>query len=234
VSAVLTALAVADAIPGIDIIALTLTAGVLAVSAAQVWEAHQKSTAQLSDHDASKPCVDCEADIPCFTTPEGQSTKEMKDQLKGQQDTINNQSPDEMQQRLDEADARKKTTKSYRPEGDATARADARSKFFNDRTAELKKQFAVQDIGPEEAAQKANDQAAHEMKNLDATHGLDAIAGGAKSDGLTMANKSVNRSIGAQWKSRIKALKDAVKRAKAKGDKKMDVKLEPCDDGPTS
>ncbi|MEE3504356.1 polymorphic toxin type 15 domain-containing protein [Acidiphilium acidophilum] len=231
---ILPALLAADSIPFIDAIALPLTVGVLAVTAAEVLRAHEASESQLSSRDTAKPSVDCAEAIPCFETPKGQSTKDMAQQLKDQQDTINDQSPEEMQKRLDEADSRRQTTGSYRPEGDANARENARSNYQTDRQAELESQFQEEGLTPEEAAKEAATQTAKEMAGMDATHALDAIAGGAQGDSLTMANRSINRSIGAQWKSRVKALKKAVKQALKRGDKHMDVKLEPCEDEPES
>lgn len=98
----------------------------------------------------------------------------------------------------------------------------------------LKEQYLAQGVCDKEAADAAAKQTAQEMETQDATHILDSIAGGTKGDTLSLADRSVNRSIGSQWKSRIQALKDAVKKAAARGDKKMNVKLEPCNGEPTS
>ncbi|MGC9272064.1 polymorphic toxin type 15 domain-containing protein [Acidiphilium sp.] len=135
---------------------------------------------------------------------------------------------------LDDAKARKKATGSYRPKGDSDARATARENFQTNTQDYFKRKYQLQGLSPEEAEKQAAIQTAQEMAGLDATHALDAIAGGAKGDPLTLANRSINRSIGAQWKSRIKALKKAVKDALERGDKHMDVKLEPCEEEPTS
>lgn len=232
--AVIPALLAADSIPFVDAIAIPLTVGVLALTAAEALHAHHASGSELSDQPAVKPAVDCTEAIPCFETPKGQSTKEMARQLKDQQDTINEQSPEQMQKRLDDAKARKKATGSYRPEGDSDARARARENFQIKTQDSLERKFQLQGLSPKEAAKQAAIQTAQEMAGLDATHALDAIAGGAKRDPLTLANRSINRSIGAQWKSRIKALKKAVKDALERGDKHMDVKLEPCEEEPTS
>ena len=72
------------------------------------------------------------------------------------------------------------------------------------------------------------------MAGKDATHSLDSIAGGNEDDEIDLGDRSVNRSIGAQWKSRVKALKEAVTKAEKRGAKKMNVKLEPCEESPTS
>lgn len=231
--AALAALAAADAIPGIDALTIPLTVGVLAVTAVAALQAHHASES-LGDHAPATPCATCADEIPCFNTPEGADPAEMKRQLKEQEDKINAQSPEEMQKRLDEAAARKDATGSYRPEGDAAARDTAREDFRTQNEADLAKQFRQEGLGAKDAARKAAEQTAQELAGLDATHSLDAIAGGKTGDAVSLGSRSVNRSIGAQWKSRVNALKDAIQRAKAKGAKKMDVRLDPCDGGPSS
>lgn len=227
--AALGALGAADLIPGIDAIAIPLTIGLLAVTAVATWHAHHASETTLSDQAPATPCASCADEIPCFNTPEGADPAEMKRQLKEQQDKINEQSPEDMQKRLDEADARKNQTGSYRPEGDSSARAKARDDFRAGREDALRRKYRQLGYDSETAQSRAEAETADKMKSLDATHELDAIAGGAEEDSVTLADKSVNRSIGSQWKSRMRALKDAVTRAKAKGEKKMNVKLDPCE-----
>jgi hypothetical protein len=195
-----------------------------------IHNANEKADTQLKDSDAAEPCVECADAVPCFNTPAGQSEAEMKKQLQDQQDLINSQTPQEMQDRLDAADQRKKDTGSYRPEGDAADREQTRNDFQQKRSDELAKEYEGQGYDPEEAEQKAQTQTAQEMKQLDATHALDSIAGGGKDDPMSMGNKSINRSIGSQWKSRVQALKDAVKKALQRGDENMNIKLKPCED----
>ncbi|MCW8308657.1 polymorphic toxin type 15 domain-containing protein [Acidiphilium sp. PA] len=230
--AALGALGAADAIPGIDAIAIPLTVGLLAVTAVAALHAHQTSQSGLSDQAPAVPCPSCADELPCFNTPDGADPAEMKRQLKEQQDKINEQSPEEMQKRLDEADGRKAETGSYRPEGDAKARDGARTDFQDERQSELQRAFRAQGYSGAEAARMAADQTTQEMSTQDATHELDSIVGGNEYDKLSLGGRTVNRSIGSQWKSRVKALKQAVKRAKERGQKKMNVKLEPCE--PTS
>ncbi|WP_026440727.1 polymorphic toxin type 15 domain-containing protein, partial [Acidocella facilis] len=117
-----------------------------------------------------------------------------------------------------------------RPEGDATKRAQTRKNFKLRRSGTLAAQYESQGRTPEEAEQMANADTAQEMKDLDATHALDSIAGGGEDDPMGMGNKSINRSIGSQWKTRVQALKDAVKKALQRGDEKMNIRLEPCED----
>jgi Novel toxin 15 len=66
------------------------------------------------------------------------------------------------------------------------------------------------------------------MAKLDATHALDLVAGGDP-DTLGMGDRSINRSIGSQWKDRKQKLLDHADEAKKKG-KKNNVKLEICGD----
>jgi hypothetical protein len=232
--AALAALAAADAIPGIDAIAIPLTIGVLAVTAVAALHAHQSSQSGLSDQAPAVPCPSCADELPCFNTPKGADPAEMKRQLKEQEDKINDQSPEEMQKRLDEADARKAEKRSYRPKGDAGARQQVRNQFSNTRQQELRENYEAKGYDTETAIQAAADQTKRELAGMDATHGLDSIAGGKKGDKMGLGDKSINRSIGAQWKSRVKALKDAVKKTKERSAKKMNVKLEPCEESSTS
>jgi hypothetical protein len=152
--------------------------------------------------------------------------------LKEQQDKINEQSPEDMQKRLDEADARKAETGSYRPEGDAKARNDARDSFRTKRQSTLEDEFLKNGDSIDDAMRKAEEQTAQEIPAKDATHELDSIVGGNENDDLSLGDRAVNRSVGSQWKSRVKDLKQAVRRAKKRGQEKMNVKLEPCE--PTS
>ncbi|WP_026439404.1 polymorphic toxin type 15 domain-containing protein [Acidocella facilis] len=174
--------------------------------------------------------MECGDALPCFNTPAGQSEAETKKQLQEQQDLINSQTPQQMQDRLDAAGQRKADTGSARPEGDATKRDNTRKNYKMERSTDLADQYESQGYDPEQAEQMANAQTAQEMKNLDATHALDSIAGGGEDDPMGMGNSSVNRSIGAQWKTRVQALKDAVKKALQRGDEKMNIRLEPCED----
>ncbi|WP_051622446.1 polymorphic toxin type 15 domain-containing protein [Acidocella facilis] len=195
-----------------------------------IHNANEKADEQLKDSDASEPCLECGDALPCFNTPAGQSEAETKKQLQEQQDLINSQTPQQMQDRLDAASQRKADTGSYRPEGDAAKRAETREDFQQKRSTELRRQYKEQGYGAREAKQMAEAQTAEEMKQLDATHALDSIAGGGEDDPMGMGNSSVNRSLGSQWKSRVQTLKDAVKKALQRGDEKMNIRLEPCED----
>jgi len=230
--AALAALAAADAIPGIDAITIPLTIGLLAVTAVAALHAHQSSQSGLSDQAPAVPCPSCADELPCFNTPEGGDPAEMKRQLKEQQDKINEQSPEDMETRLDEADARKAKTGSYRPEGDAKDRQTARDSFRTKRQSTLEDEYLKNGDSIDDAMRKAEKQTAQEMSAKDATHELDSIVGGNEKDDLSLGDRAVNRSIGSQWKSRVKDLKQAVQRAKKRGQEKMNVKLEPCE--PTS
>lgn len=233
----------AQFVPGLDVAVDAVALGIAGAAAVgvigaeiyqhaghQAVQANTKADEQLKDADASEPCVECGDALPCFNTPAGQSEAEAKKQLQDQQDLINSQTPQQMQDRLDAADKRKADTGSYRPEGDAAKREKTRGKFQKDRAKELAEQFEEQGRNPEEAEQMASTQTIQEMKSLDATHALDSIAGGGERDAMGMGSKSINRSIGSQWKTRVQALKDAVKKALQRGDEKMNIRLEPCED----
>ncbi len=200
-----------------------------AVTSQSVGHADTQADTQLKQGDQATPCIDC-GEMPCFEPPEGGDRDEMARQLKDQQDLINSQTPDQMQQRLDAAQARKDATGSYRPPGDAADRASTRSSYQSDQTSARAQELEAGGMGPEQAQSQASSEVSSQMKGLDATHELDSIAGGSESDVMGMGDKSTNRSIGSQWKSRRGDLEQAVKSAKEKGQEKMDVKLEVCDE----
>jgi hypothetical protein len=110
-----------------------------------------------------------------------------------------------------------------RPPNDARLRQQTRERYQRQRLIDLEEQYAGQPGGAARAAREV----AQEMARLDATHALDLIAGGDPTD-LSMGDRSVNRSIGAQWKGgrRDQLLKHADEAA-AQG-KKSNVKLEVC------
>lgn len=219
-----------DAIPGFNEILIPVTIGVLAgILAEQMIQAHQQAQA-LKPTDQAQPCVEC-GEIPCFNVPDGGDPAEMASQLKDQEDLINSLSPDEMQQRLDEAAARKAKTGSYRSEGDSDARQKARNSYQDEQTEKLIEQNKAAGMDPEKAETEAQKQVAKDMTGKDATHALDSIVGAKKGDPIGMGDSSTNRSIGSQWKTRLQALKNAVAKAKAASKKKMDIKLEICDQG---
>ena len=165
----------------------------------------------------AEPCKDC-AEVPCFNMPEGLTKKqqqEFRDQLKRQEDTINGKDPGDLG----------KAIRNYkRPKNDGQLRGQTRDAFEAQRLDELESKYAALKDGAARAAKEV----AQEMAKLDATHALDLVAGG-DADDLGMGDRSVNRSIGSQWKSRKDKLLDHADEAKKKG-KKNNVKLEICGD----
>jgi Novel toxin 15 len=84
------------------------------------------------------------------------------------------------------------------------------------------------------AGTRAAEQATRELRNLNATHALDLVAGGDGSiSGL--GDASINKSIGAQWRgTRAAQLRRAAEEARKKGKDKMDVELKECPPGSNS
>ena len=198
-------LGASEAIPGWDVIATVGIAGILVYMAVQgltshsVNQADQQTDQGLKEGDQAEPCIEC-GEMPCFEPPEGGDRDEMARQLQEQQDLINSQSPDEMQQRLDAAQARKDTTGSYRPDGDSAARSQTRGTYQQTQTDEQAAELEAQGMSPAEAQAQASSNVAGQMKSLDATHQLDSIVGGNEADALGMGDRSINRSLGSQWK----------------------------------
>ncbi|MET3601878.1 polymorphic toxin type 15 domain-containing protein [Martelella mangrovi] len=62
----------------------------------------------------------------------------------------------------------------------------------------------------------------------DALHALDMVAGGLGDKIIRLGSRIVNRSLGAQWKTRVGKLDEYAEQAKKDGQKKMKVKLKEC------
>jgi len=183
--------------------------------------ANEAAETETKEQEAAKPCVDC-GEIDCFNPPEGstpEQVEEFKRQLKEQQDTINGMDPGQLVQNID------RFAKYGRPAGDAAGRKLTRDTYQTERTRELERQYLRE--GKNNYRELAASDVAKEMANLAATHTLDLVAGG---DGSIsgMGNKTINSSLGAQWKGRRAAqLRQHADNA-AKQGKKMNVKLEEC------
>lgn len=67
-----------------------------------------------------------------------------------------------------------------------------------------------------------------EASTLDATHILDIVAGGDPSSISGLQNRSVNRSIGSQWRTRVDSLDEALSSQHARGALKANLRLRPC------
>lgn len=183
--------------------------------------ANEAAETETKADEAAKPCVDC-GEIDCFKPPEGSSQdqiNEFRRQLKEQQDTINGMDPGQLVKNIDRF-------KQYgRPDGDAAGRKLTRDTYRTERTRELERQYLKE--GKNNYKELAKSDVTKEMANLAATHTLDLVAGG---DGSIsgMGNKTINSSLGAQWKGRrADQLRQHADNA-AKQGKKMNVKLEEC------
>jgi membrane carboxypeptidase/penicillin-binding protein PbpC len=183
--------------------------------------ANEAAETETKEQEAAKPCVDC-GEIDCFKPPQGSNSdqiNEFRRQLKEQQDTINGMQPDQLVKNID------RFAKYKRPSGDAADRKLTRDSYKTQRTRELEQEYLSQ--GKNDYEELAAAKVAEEMANLAATHTLDLVAGG---DGSIsgMGDKTINSSLGAQWKGRRAAqLRQHAENA-AKQGKKMNVTLEEC------
>lgn len=189
--------------------------------ASKMEKANEDVEKKTIAEDAAKPCLNC-GEVDCFTPPKGADPDEFNKQLKEQQDTINNMKPDDL------LDNMQKYVKDGRGAGDATARSQQRQDWLQERTRDLTQEYSAT-MSQSEAAAKAAADAAAEGRLLAATHDLDLVAGG--SGNLSgMGNRSINSSIGSQWKGkRVAQLKKHAQEAKKQG-KKMNVKLKNCNE----
>lgn len=156
------------------------------------------------------------ADMPCFNRPPNVSQQDFIDQLAEQEAAINNSDLSELIRRRNLV--RENTTGALR---DAAAQRAARALWLSNRINEIRQ---TQGLSRSAATVLARREAA----DLDATHVLDIVAGGDPSDISGLQNRSVNRSIGSQWRSRVSALDDALADQARQGAVKAHVRLKPC------
>ncbi len=158
-------------------------------------------------------------DVECFNKPSHLSDDEFDKQLKEQQAAINDMDAELMLARRKAIrDAGGTSPLRYLP-----AQGQARTNYENNRLAELADEGIVGDA----AKQKID----NELSKLAATHRLDIIAGGDASDISGMGDRSVNSSLGAQWRGRrSQSLEDYAAEMKAggMGKEKMKVTLRKC------
>ncbi len=166
--------------------------------------------------------------------PQGRDIDQEFDwQLKKQQDGINQMSPDEL---LEGMDNYKKIKRD--PSKTQKVREDYRKKVFEDKFDELRKNPNLLPAEREAQAEKYADKV---VGNMDVLHNPDLSAGG-KDLPNAMGDKGVNRSLGSQWShkgkeegtqlkkedTRLGELRKAAEKAKARGDKKMNIELRRC------
>lgn len=156
------------------------------------------------------------ADMPCFSQPPNATRQEFLQQLQEQENAINNSDLSELMRRRELV--RQMGTEPLR---DTAAQATARSRWIQNRTTEIMNGGGV-------TRRQAQATARDEASLLDATHVLDIVAGGDPSDISGLQNRSVNRSLGSQWKDRVGALDEALANQNAQGAVKAHVRLRPC------
>ena len=67
-----------------------------------------------------------------------------------------------------------------------------------------------------------------EASTVDATHVLDIVAGGDPSNISGLQNRSVNRSLGSQWRGKVDDLDRALADQARQGAVKANIRLRPC------
>lgn len=156
------------------------------------------------------------ADVPCFNRPPNSTRQEFLDQLAEQETAINNSDLSELMRRR--AAVRANGTGPLR---DAAAQSTARSQWLSNRVIEIRQSQGL-------SRSAANAVALQEAAGLDATHVLDIVAGGDPSDISGLQNRSVNRSLGSQWRNKVSVLDDAFASQARRGAVKAHVRLKPC------
>lgn len=154
-------------------------------------------------------------DMPCFNQPPNATRQEFLQQLREQESAINNSDLSELMRRR--ALVRQQGTGALR---DRAAQDLMRQDWLTDRQDEL----VASGYSLLDAERTANQEAA----TLDATHILDIVAGGDPSSISGLQNRSVNRSIGSQWRTRVDSLDEALSSQHARGAMKANVRLRPC------
>ncbi len=154
-------------------------------------------------------------EMPCFNKPPNATDQEFLDQLAEQENAINNSQLSDLMDRR--AAVIENGTGAIR---DRAAQVAARDGWLSSRTAEL--------VAGGELYEDAVEMAAREASVLDATHVLDIVAGGDPADISGLQNRSVNRSLGSQWRGKVGALDEALSAQAAAGATKPNIRLRPC------
>lgn len=190
----------------------------------------EKAAAKAKDKD----CEDCaksgkpakvmkQVEVkPCFSAKnlDPSKAKEFAEQLKRQEEAINKMTVKEYNDARTFFDSNKR-------KGTGAAQKEARSNY----EAILKAQFTQENIAANvpRAKAAAAEKAKEVMKKLAALHEPDMIAGG-KDVVTSMGDRSVNSSIGSQWKNRVQAIDSEAKKIAPdlQANTKMNVKLPAC------
>ncbi|MBC9245132.1 hypothetical protein H4P12_00020 [Paracoccus sp. 11-3] len=153
-------------------------------------------------------------EVECFEVSDKYDRDEYRDQLKKQEEELNDMSPEEYLERR----------RAYK-EGETTrggaAQREARKEWLEKRRDAL---LETEGYSKRQAEQLANDEA----KGLAALHALDLVAGGLDKI-WRMGHRGINSSIGSKWikKGRLDKMDEYAERIKGKQEK-MDVALEDC------
>jgi hypothetical protein len=177
-------------------------------------------SAALPSPKAVQQCEAAPEEVPCFNVPAGADKDEFARQLKEQQDELNKMSPEEYEARRNAYD------KGNR---DRQAQQRERESYQAKKMMEYFEENITKGMDPEAALKAAEEKVEAEMRKLDATHALDMVAGGDPSDISGLGDRSINRSIGSQWKDRVEKLDEIAEKSKKDGKDKLNVELKPCD-----
>ncbi len=181
-------------------------------AAKEAAEQQGKATAKKG-----KDCENCElarkktvktmpkASTPCFSAKNlgAAKSKEFSRQLNRQEDALNKLTVKQYMDARAYFSANKRT-------GTGAAQKAAREDYSKKLIQQLLKKYRKQGLSQAEAVKAAKDEATTTMKSLAALHEPDMIAGG-KDIVTEMGDKSVNSSIGSQWRSRVGSLDEAAK-----------------------
>lgn len=159
--------------------------------------------------------------VPCFKTKNLPQSKvpEFDRQLAGQERGINDLSVDEYL----------KGRELYSTARDPKVARQARIKHKKKMTRDLSHKLQADGLNPKMAEKQAAEMAAEKIKTLAALHNPDLVAGGKDVIG-DFGDRDVNSRIGAQWKSRVGELDEAVKKIPEadRGKVKVNAKLDRC------
>ncbi len=162
--------------------------------------------------------------------PQGRDIDQEFDwQLKKQQDGINQMSPDELIAGIDSYNGKRNSSKPDR------IKEASRKKIVEEKIKELK----ANGINENEAKTLAKEHADKMLAHTNALHNPDGVAGGGDFVNMDeilqnptehIGDEGVNKSLGSQWAKdkRVAGLREAAVAAKARGDKKMNIKLPRC------
>ncbi|WP_340621562.1 polymorphic toxin type 15 domain-containing protein [Xenorhabdus siamensis] len=177
--------------------------------------------------------------VPCFSPYNSKRYKKLKtekerqaflkeyaDQLRRQQDAINNMSPSEFKTARDAYKKNKRNSKA------ASAQEDFRNDTERDISDKIYRGLIRKGKDPSEAKEIANVKAKEALQGLAALHEPDMVAGGfGQYAPKKMGDSKINSAIGGSWSGkRIKSLDSGAKDAvdSGLGDAKMNVQLELC------